>query len=321
MPTVTSKPPLPALNSAANTAPNTQSAVAADHDVIKRTVNRPDGVFKKISKKITSSPKSNTLEAYDGKKADLEKQSSIRVLTIASCAFLLFYLILSVQSVRVGEQDRKNNAQATLYAKLTTSRETIDDKIRDIMILADNSFALYNSPRQSLGFIQQSPNVHSALITNLNNEIVAGTQNSQELLKQVPTDLKDNQFIISSNILKDGTTYPVIIRQQNNIRLAIALKPKSLIGTTDRNTTLFGVNGRVIDSDKAFNGQTTSQGSGASNNPYGLSNNQFSALLGGRFKSPVKTEKNGQDIWVTSIKVPNWNICLLYTSPSPRDRG
>ena len=278
-------------------------------DIVTPTLGKQDSTFGKVksvfkSRKMDIAEKQPILE-------DEEKRNSIRVLIIASLAFLLFYLILSFQSLRIDENDRSIQTQSALNSQVETGSQTVGKRIRDIMIWVDNGLTLYQSPQQSLGFIQQHPDVRSVVITRLNGGLIGATENAEQLVKQIPTDLKDGQFVITSQYSEDGTPYPVIVRQQNAIRIAIALNNKSLIDSMVNHTAIFSLNGRLIDGDKTFSQK-------APHDIYGLTRTQFDALIGGRFEDGIKTNKDNSKKWAVSKTIPVWNIAIAATSPQPK---
>ena len=152
------------------------------------------------------------------------------------------------------------------------------------MIWVDNSLGLYQSRQQSIQFLQQHPDIREVAITNLNNKLIATSAEGQNLVAQIPTDLKASQFLISSYFSAVKFPLPLIIRQQGNIRIAVLLNNGSLIGSINNNTALFTANGRVIDGHKSLN--TTSP-----EDVYGLTKNQFSALLTGRISDALRSEQ------------------------------
>ena len=278
-------------------------------DIIRPAVNRSDGVFKKISDKIM--PKPGAVESYDHLAADTAKRSSIRLMMIGTLAFLLFYFMLSALSLRAADQERTSHTTQTLNTKLEAERDIVGARIRDVMIWADNALALYNSPRQSIQFIQQNPYIHSVVITSLDGKVLAATKDIEGILKQMPTDMKDNQFLISSDITDNGTAFPIIVRQDSNIRLGIALKPKSLVDKMTTDSVVFGTNGRLIDGHGSLANQ-------AAADFYGLNNNQFSALLNGRLPDGIETQSGDDKAWVAARNVPIWNLVIAGRSIQPK---
>lgn len=300
---------IPRPHEAHVSAPEAKSNRDVLTPTLDNTLNAPTGFLNKFKRRFFA--KKDKAHLNTSKSSDPETIDSKRILAIASIAFLLFYLLLSTQSIHVENQERDYQVQDALNTKLDTSREAIETRIRDIMIWVDNSMALYTSPRQSVSFIQQQPYVHSVVATSLNNNVLASTTNSADLLNQIPTDLKDGQYIITSNISADGTVFPLIVRQHNNTRLAIALKPRSLIGNAAKQTTLFTRNGRAIDSYTAFKGQTAAK-------HYNLTNNQLAALLSGRLKTGVKTSSTNHDTHIAARDIPVWNIAVVSQQAHPK---
>ncbi|MEP6342538.1 MAG: ATP-binding protein [Maricaulaceae bacterium] len=238
-------------------------------------------------------------------------EDSKRILMIATCAFLLFFLILSIQSIRVDENDRREQSQSTLNAKLDTSAQNVSERIRNTMVWTDNGLALYNSPQNTIKFLLQHPEIRDVAITNLKNQPIATSPTGQKLVSRIPMDLKANQFLITSDYSEDKTPLPLIVRQEGNIRIAILQNNGSLIGTSQSNTALFAANGQIIDGRRVFN--TT-----APENVYGLNANQFSALLSDRISNPIKTELGKNKSWVAAKSIPAWNVIVTSNETQPR---
>jgi two-component system cell cycle sensor histidine kinase PleC len=277
--------------------------------IVKPTLDRPhsflDGLKNRFNAK-TSALYSNSADSHED-----DAQSSMRVLLIASAAFLLFYVILSFQSLRADALDRTNQTLNSLNAKLDTNAQATAKQIQDIMVWVDNSLALYQQPRQSLQFLQQNQDINAAAITNASGALIAATPSGDRLLKQIPLDLKENQFLITSDFAADGTPYPVIIRRQNELNIAIALNNKSLVDKNLMNGAVVNSNLRIIDGKAALDNTSLS-------NIYGLNNNQLSALISGRIEGGMKTSVKDQDIWVAAKKVPAWNVMIIGNETYPK---
>ena len=308
MPASAAKPPHPAAhaivhNSAASRLAATPNQMSpSSPELVQPAVKRTGGAFEKISNRVQPILKAKA--SVDPHAADSEKNKSLRFLMLATGAFLLFYLMLTAGSLRVDAQDRNQQAVSILITKLDSHRDLAASRIRDVMIWIDNGLSLYKDPRQSVQFMQQNPYIDSIMITSLDGRIIAATQDSEKLTPQIPTDLKDSQFLISSTSDASNTPSPLIIRQQGNIRIAVGLVPKSLVGENDPSTVLFNKSGRIIDGHKAYNNQSAA-------GLYGLDNNQFSALLGGRIPDGINTKIDNNKTWVAARSIPVWNLAIM----------
>ncbi len=310
--------------------PNNHAAPPSSRDVISRPAMlgqrntrssyKNNGFEKNNSKSLLSKISSAFASKQDNNNAELEDeqrnyaadvQSSIRVSIIAALSFLLFYAILSIQSLRVEEQERTSRTLTTLNAKLDSSVKIADKQIRDIMIWVDNGLTLYQRPEQSLQFLQQNQDINAIAITNTAGGLIAATPNGSELIKQIPADLKENQYVITSNFSQDGTPYPVIIRQQKNVNIAIALKNKIFIDENLFNAAILNSNLRVIDGDKSFSANGLE-------NIYNLNRAQISALVSGRINDGIRSSIEGQDIWVAAKPIPTWGIVVIGDEIHPK---
>lgn len=242
---------------------------------------------------------------------DDSMQSSNRISIMAALAFLLFYALISMQSLRAEEQNKTRQALNSLNAKLDTSAKTTAKQIKDIMVWIDNGMALYNQPRQSLQFILQNQDITAALIITQSGKLVSTTENSDRLVKQIPADLKDNQFVISSDFAQDGTPYPVIIRRQNNTNIVVVLNNNIFIDSNLTDAALVNSNLRVIDGNKTHN--TRSLGG-----TYGLNNNQLGALISGRIQNEIETKIGNRKVWVAAQKIPEWDVFVIGDAAYPK---
>ena len=284
--------------------------------IAERTAPPSRGAFKaapqkKTDSSIISPSKAAKPPRVRSKLIDNEGARSIRFITIATSAFLLFFLILSVQSLRGTETDRATQSQATLTSRLDASNQSVGTRIRDIMIWVVNSLALYDTPNKSINFLRQHPDIREIAVTTLKNELLASSAAGQKLLGHIPTDLQANQFLITSDYTENKTPLPLIVRQAGNVRIAITLNNGSLIGTSYRNTALFATNGRLIDGDKVFN-QTSPEG------VYGLNANQFSALITGRLTNAIHSKTGDNKSWVAAKQIPVWNAVVTSSQAQPR---
>ena len=284
--------------------------------IAERTAPPSRGAFKaapqkKTDSSIISPSKAAKPPRVRSKLIDNEGGSSIRFIIIATSAFLLFFLILSVQSLRATEIDRSRQTQDNLAAMLDTSGQSIGTRIRDIMIWVDNSLAIYDAADQSIRFLQQHPDIRDIAITTLKNELIASSSEGRNLVGHIPTDLQNNQFLVTSDYTENKTPLPLIIRQDGNVRIAITLNNRSLIGKSNDNMALFATNGRIIDGSNLFN-QTSPE------DVYGLNVNQFSALITGRIPSAIRTNVGENKSWVAAKQIPVWNAVVTSNQVEPR---
>lgn len=249
----------------------------------------------------------------DNEDFNTDVQSSIRISIIAALAFLLFYAILSMQSLRIDQQDKTRQTLGALNAKLDSNAKTAAKQIRDVMIWIDNSLALYSQPSQSLQFLLQNQDINAIAITGQTGALIAATPNGERLIKQIPSDLKDNQYVITSDFAPDGTPYPIIIRRQKNVNIAIALNNEILTDENLMNASIVNSNLRIIDGASSININSLAE-------TYNLSSAQISALVSGRIKGGIKTTINNRELWVSAKKVPSWDIIIIgnevYTQTS-----
>jgi len=190
-------------------------------------------------------------------------------------------------------------------------KEITANQIKNIMVWIDNGMALYNHPRQSLQFIMQNQDVIAAAIVNQSGQIISSTENSDGLIKQIPPDLRDNQFLITSDFAADGTPFPVIIRRQNNMTVSVMLSNNVFVDNNVTDAALVNSNLRIIDGSKSHN--TSSLAS-----TYGLDNNQLGALISGSIKGEVKTNIGKNKIWVATKRVPEWDIFVIGDAAYPK---
>ena len=239
-------------------------------------------------------------------------EGSTRGLLISSLAFLLLFIILAGTKLYNDHQKYKKNEtsgyQSEVISKANNAKRAIDREIAWM----DTALSINGTPSQIIDFVKNGRQTLGAALIDASGTVMAATKPDGKTLSKISRrNFSKGGVQLSSLIASDGSgvVTPIITRRVGDSYLVVALRPGSLIGSSDTNAAIIQNGGRVIDGPRAL-------GVSGPQSFYGVTAKKLSAVTQTSSQSEISAHMmEDNKVWLNTARIPNSALTVIETSP------
>jgi len=226
-------------------------------------------------------------------------QASIRNLLISSLAFFTLFLILASTKLFNDHNNYRKSETENYQSEIVSKAKNVARALESETAWIETALSLKGSPQQVIDFVYRGQQTHGAAIIDAAGNVVADTPQAGPFLARIDRrQINRGGLRITSDITKDGTINPVIIRRMSDSYLVVALKPGTFTNTENPNLSVVLAGGRVVDGPRLLGQQGAAE-------YYGISKSKLDSITTSTEESLIHSHKNGDTkTWLSSARVP-----------------
>jgi len=224
--------------------------------------------------------------------------ASAKNLLLSSLAFLTLFLIVASTKLYNDHSKYRQNETDNYKSEIVSKAKNVARALERETAWIETALSLNSGSQQVIDFIYRGQHTRGVAIIDAAGNVVADTPQAGPFLARIDRrNIERGKFRITSDIAKDGTINPVIIRRMSDSYLVVALKPGTFVNAENPNLSVVLAGGRVVDGSQLLGQQGAAQ-------YYGISKSKFDSIATSTEESLIHSHKNGDDkTWLSSARV------------------